>query len=332
MTETLASAWVIIIGFCIFMYVLLDGFDLGIGILFLFIKKTDERNLMVSSILPVWDGNQTWLVLGGASLYGAFPLAFSLLLPTLYLPLFTMVIGLLLRGITFEFRLKAKKSLPVWDFIFSASSILVTCIQGLLLGSFVSGFVFNADGTSLSYTLFTPFNVCCSVALLFGYTLLGATWIIMKTTGFLQDKMYKAAKICLMMVAIFLVIISIWSPFIDPQIQAIWFNPNKIYKLAILPAFTALMLLYCARCISQKREAIIFWLCVGIFACAYLGFGISTWPYIIPHTMNFWQAASAPSSLLFMLFGALLLLPVLLGYTMYSYYLFRGKIIEPIAY
>jgi cytochrome d ubiquinol oxidase subunit II len=332
MGEALAYAWIMIIGFCIIMYILLDGFDLGIGILFPFFRNSKDRNIMVSTVLPVWDGNQTWLVLGGASLYGAFPMAFSLLMPSLYLPMFVMVIGLLFRGITFEFRLKATRALRWWDLLFSLSSIVVTFTQGLVLGTFIKGYELSSDGTLLIYDLFTPFNVTCGVALLFGYALLGSTWIIAKTTENLQARMFKVARVCLAIVTVFLVVISLWTPFVDISIREVWFNPDYIYKLAVLPLVTGLLILSCVYCIYQRREYIIFWQSIGIFICSYIGFGISTLPYLIPHIITVTDAAAPPSSLLFMLFGALLLLPVLVGYTMYSYYIFRGKVTESIGY
>jgi cytochrome d ubiquinol oxidase subunit II len=332
MGEVLASAWIVIIGFCIIMYILLDGFDLGIGILFPFFRDKKDRGIMVSTVLPVWDGNQTWLVLGGASLYGAFPMAFSLLMPSLYLPMFVMVIGLLFRGITFEFRLKATRALRWWDSLFSLSSIIVTFTQGLVLGTFIKGYELSSDGTHLLYDLFTPFNVTCGIALLFGYALLGSTWIIAKTTENLQARMFKVARICLMVVTFFLFVISAWTPFVDISIREVWFNPNYIYKLALLPFVTGLLILHSAYCLYQRREYIVFWQAIGIFLCSYIGFGISTFPYLIPHIITVADAAAPPSSLLFMLFGALLLLPVLVGYTMYSYYIFRGKVTESIGY
>jgi cytochrome d ubiquinol oxidase subunit II len=332
MIDVLAVACIFVIGFCILMYVLLDGFDLGIGILFPFFPGRLERDLMVSTVLPVWDGNQTWLVLGGAFLYGAFPLAFSLLLPALYMPIFVMVMSLLFRGITFEFRLKAKKSLPWWDALFWISSTVVCFCQGLLLGTFVKGFTLGSEPNTLNYELFTPFNITCGVALLFGYALLGATWIIGKTTGELQARMFKVAKICLLAVTVFLMIISLWTPFIDDSIKAIWFNPHYIYKLALLPLVTGLLILYFARALYKQYEYILFWLTIGIFFCAYLGFGISTFPYLIPHVLTIWQVVAPESTVLFMLFGALLLLPILVGYTSYSYHVFRGKITEIIGY
>lgn len=330
MNEVLAVAWVIIIGFCILMYVLLDGFDLGIGMLFPLFSDVKDRNLMISTILPVWDGNQTWLVLGIASFYGAFPYAFSLLLPALYLPMFVMVIALLFRGITFEFRLKAKTSLPKWDFLFFLSSAVVTFVQGLILGSFVKGF--ELTNNELSFELFTPFNLTCAISLVFGYTLLAAGWIIAKTKGSLQRRMYNVARICLIVISLSLLIISLWSPFIHPYIKAIWFNPNYMYKLAFLPLITMLIIFLCWRSISKKKEFSIFWQAIGIFICSYVGFGISTFPFLVPHVISFFQAAAPASSLLFMLFGALLLLPILIGYTSYSYYIFRGKVTESISY
>lgn len=330
--DILITAWYWLIGFCVMMYVLLDGVDLGIGILFPFFPNQRDRQTMISTILPVWDGNQTWLVLGTASLYGAFPLAFSLLLPALYLPILLMVLGLLFRGITFEFRLKAHKALPLWDGLFFLGSTVVTVIQGLVLGTFVTGFQLGKTGHILDFTLFTPFNMTCAIALLFGYALLGSTWVIAKTTGNLQKKMFSVAWIGLIIMSLGLLIISIWTPFISPAIWHIWFNPHYIYKLALLPFVTGCLILLCAYSIYQRREYILFWICLSIFMCSYAGVGISTWPYLIPHVMTTEQAAAPHSSLLFMFMGAAILLPFLLGYTLYSYYIFRGKITEMIGY
>lgn len=321
-----------LIGFCIIMYVLLDGFDLGVGILFPFFPDRHDKNVMISTILPVWDGNQTWLVLGGASLYGAFPHAFSLLLPTLYLPIFVMILSLLLRGITFEFRLKAQRALAFWDIIFFLSSVTITLCQGLILGTFVKGYTFINNGTALSYELFTPFNIVCGLSLLFGYTLLGSTWIIMKTTGDLQNRMYKVATISLAVVTTSMLIISLWTPFIDKRIAAIWFNPDNFLKLAILPFTTGCLILYFIYSIYKRYEYNLFILTNAIFFCGYAGFGISTWPYLIPRVLPVWDAAAPYSSQVFMLVGAFILLPVLLSYTAYSYYIFRGKIKDIIGY
>lgn len=330
--EMLSNVWYVIIGFCIIMYVLLDGFDLGIGLLFPFFNDK-EKSILMSTILPVWDGNQTWLVLGIACFYGAFPMAFSLVMPALYLPLLIMVISLLLRGITFEFRLKEKHITWVWNFIFFASSFVVTMCQGVLLGSFVVGFdVDVVDRHHLIFSALTPFNFVCGIAMLFGYILLGSTWAIAKTTNTLQKKMYPFALVALCGIAFFLALISAWTPFINAEIFDRWFNPNHIFKLMPLPMITGLLILYLAWCIRQHYEYILYWLSVLIFVCSYIGFGISTWPYIIPRQVDMWQASAPPSSQLFMLIGTLLLLPVLLGYTSYAYYIFREKVTQSIDY
>lgn len=328
--EMLSNVWYCIIGFCIIMYVLLDGFDLGIGILFPFFDEK-EQNIMMSTILPVWDGNQTWLVLGVACLYGAFPHAFSLLLPVLYLPLLFMVLGLLLRGITFEFRLKEKKYRKWWSFIFFVSSVTITFIQGLLVGSFVKGFEVGPQG-DLIFSLLTPFNITCGFALLFGYALLGITWLIAKTTGDIQKQMYLMAQPCLWIVVFFLGIISLWSPFIEPDIWQRWFGANRFYRILFLPSLTAVLVMILSYSIRQRYEYLLYWLTVGIFLCSYIGFGISTWPYLIPHHITIWQVAAPPSSQIFMLIGTLLLLPILIGYTSYAYYIFRDKVKDSIDY
>lgn len=328
--EMLSVICYMIIGFCIIMYVLLDGFDLGIGILFPFYSEHD-KNLMMSTILPVWDGNQTWLVLGIACLYGAFPNGFSLVMPALYLPLLIMVIALLLRGITFEFRLKEKNYRWLWNYIFFISSTIATFSQGLLVGAFVKGFDINAQG-HLFLTILTPFNITCGIALLFGYAFLGSTWTITKTTGPLQNKMYRTAFLLLWIVAFFLCVISLWSPFINNDIWDRWFSTENFPKVLPLPLFTAAVIVYCSYCIQKKREYIIHSLAVLIFICSYIGFGISTWPYLVPHFLTIWEVAAPPSSQIFLLVGALLLLPVLLGYTFYAYYIFRDKVVDAIEY
>jgi cytochrome bd ubiquinol oxidase subunit II len=328
--EMLSTAWYLVIGFCVIMYVLLDGFDLGIGLLFPFVND-DEKHLMMKSILPVWDGNQTWLILGTACLYGAFPRAFSLLLPALYLPLLFMALGLLLRGITFEFCLKEKKDNRLWNYLFFTSSVTVTFIQGILVGVFVKGFESDQQG-HLLFTLLTPFNLSCGLALLFGYSLLGSTWTIAKTTGHLQNKMFTLAFNCLCVVAFFLCFISFWSSFVDNHIWQRWFNPNNVSKVIFLPCITAALVVYLAYCMRKRYEYILYWLSIAIFLCTYIGLGISTWPHLIPHHMTMWEVAAPPSSQIFMLVGTLLILPILIAYTFYAYYIFRNKVNEQIEY
>ena len=326
--DMLANTCYFIIGFCIIMYVLLDGFDLGIGILFpLFNDK--EKDILLSTILPVWDGNQTWLVLGIAVFYGAFPQAFSLMLPALYLPLLIMVIALLMRGITFEFRLKEKQYRWAWDRVFFVSSLVITFSQGILLGSFVSGFDIVND--QLVNSLLTPFNLFCGFALLFGYSLLACTWAAAKTEAKLQKHLLVITKYLLWGVSFALLVISAWSPYVNPAIWNKWFGVN-FYKVLLLPCATAAVVVYFHYALTHKLVGRLYALAVMMFICAYIGFGISTWPYIIPHQVTLWQAAAPASTQAFMLIGALLLLPILVIYTSYAYYIFRGKVKDVIGY
>ncbi len=333
MTNILAFLWFGLIGVAIIMYVILDGFDLGVGILSYLTLDDRERDLMISSILPVWDGNQTWLVFGGATLYGAFPLAFSVLLPALYMPILIMVCALLFRGVAFKFRLKSPEMKPIWDFSFFAGSILTAFIQGVMLGTFIQGFKVTADMVTIpALQWFTPFSIVCGIALVFGYMLLGANWLIIKTTGQLQQKAYRISKIAVITVGVFAALISLWSPLIDPAIKARWFNLDYIAYLALLPLATGIVFILHWMALLKKREYSPFFLAVVMFLLCYTGFVISSWPYIVPRSITYIQAAAPRSSLLFMLVGACIMLPILLYYTSHSYRFFRGKVTEVIDY
>lgn len=329
----LALVWGGIIAFGIIMYIILDGFDLGIGILFPFFRSENEKDLMVSTILPVWDGNETWLVFGGAALYGAFPLAFSTILPILYLPILIMVIALLFRGVSFEFRLKAIKSKFFWDSCFFIGSLFATLAQGLVLGAFVQGF-YLPDSTNgiITYQWFNLFSVSCAIALVFGYMLLGSNRLIVKTVGELQEKCFAISSKLQYLMLVFLIIVSIWSPYLDPEIKQRWFDPNNMTYLAILPFLSLLFLAGHWYGIKNKKEHWPFWCSIGIFITCYIGFIISTYPYIVPRHITYIQAAASRSSLLFMLIGACIMLPTLLYYTYYSYKIFKGKVTEKLGY
>ena len=329
----LILTWAVIISFIIMMYVLLDGFDLGIGILFPWIKHGQYRDIMMSTVLPVWDGNETWLVFGAAALYGAFPLAYSVLLPTLYIPIMILLVSLIFRGVAFEFRFKAHRSQFVWDIAFAAGSTVAAFIQGVILGTFVKGYGNHLPLPHTAYQWLTPFSVFTGLAVVCGYALLGATWLIVKTEGDLQDQVYKAAKILLGLVTFFLVGVSFWTPFIEPRVVKIWFTAPKFYYLSVLPLLTLVIVLYNFYCLyNRKKERAPFVLTMGLFICSYLGFCISAWPYIVPHAVSVWDAAAAPSTLKFTLVGTAVLLPILLIYTLYSYHVFRGKVKELIHY
>lgn len=329
----LAATWALLIAFGIILYIILDGFDLGIGMLAFFFKDQHDRDIMISTALPVWDGNQTWLVFGGATLYGAFPLAFSTIMPILYIPIFIMVIALLFRGISFEFRLKGIKSKPFWDICLFLGSLFATMAQGLILGAFVQGFSLTThpDGSQFSQWL-NPFGIACSIALIFGYLLLGSNRLISKTTGKLQKKCFKISDKFQYTMLGFVIMVSIWSPYLSHEIKQRWFNPHYMPYLAILPIFAMIFLITHWYAIKKKYEYIPFWSSVGVFLTCYFGFIISTYPYIVPRHITYIQAAAPQSSLLFMLIGACIMLPPLLYYTYFSYKIFSGKVTEKIGY
>lgn len=324
----LTLIWALIIIFGIMMYVIMDGFDLGIGILFLTVKEKEERDVMMNTVAPVWDGNETWLVLGGAGLFGAFPLAYSVLLSALYLPLIFMLLGLIFRGVAFEFRFKASdRNRHWWDKAFIGGSIVATFCQGLSLGAFIVGIpvVDNAyAGESLDWL--RPFPIFCGLALLVAYAQLGSTWLIMKTEGKLQSTMYRYSACLIWLLLIAIAIISIWTPLIHPQIADRWFSlPNLIY---FLPVPALLIFSFFATLIAIYRRATVrpFMLSLLVIFLGYSGLGISVWPNIIPPAVTIWQAASPVQSQLFSLIGALFILPFILMYTSWSYYVFRGKV------
>jgi len=331
----LILVWAIVISFAIFMYVLLDGFDLGIGILFPWIKSHQERDIMISTILPVWDGNETWLVFGGASLYAAFPLAYSTLLPALYLPLILMLVALIFRGIAFEFRFRVKNKSRIWDISFAAGSITAAFSQGLIVGTFVQGFGHSLPVNASAYSWFTPFSVMTGIAVIIGYALLGSSWLIIQTVGELQERMYRIAKRSLIALTVMLIIVSLWTPFIEPSIMTRWFSLPNIFYLAPLPVLSGATLIYNFYSLNKRNvqnERLPFLLTTLLFIFSYLGFCISDWPYIIPHAVTLWDAASPPSSLKFTIVGVIILLPFLLGYTFYSYHVFRGKVTQTHEY
>ena len=324
----LSLLWALIIIFGIMMYVIMDGFDLGIGILFLTIQGKEERDVMMNTVAPVWDGNETWLVLGGAGLFGAFPLAYSVLLSALYLPLIFMLLGLIFRGVAFEFRFKASDhNRHWWDKAFIGGSIVATFCQGLALGAFIDGIpVANNSYAGGSLDWLRPFPIFCGFALLVAYAQLGSTWLIMKTEGELQAEMYRYSSYLIWILLIAIAIISAWTPLIHSEIAQRWFSlPNLFY---FLPVPALLLFSFFATLITLAHRATVtpFMLSLLVIFLGYSGLGISVWPNIIPPSVTIWQAASPVQSQLFALIGALFILPFVLMYTAWSYYVFRGKV------
>jgi cytochrome bd ubiquinol oxidase subunit II len=326
--------WTGILGIGIFLYVLLDGFDLGVGILYRFAPGAAERNLMMNSIAPIWDGNETWLVLGSVGLMAAFPLAFAILMPALYFPILIMLLSLIFRGVAFEFRYRDSPNRTFWDYGFANGSLLATFAQGVVLGAFIQGF--KVDGRMFagsSLDCFTPFSILTGVCLVFGYTLLGSGWLIMKTEGELQLRARRWAMLSLACVAIAVVAVSVWTPVMSSEIRDRWFAWPNFAILVPVPVITALLGLWTWRAIADdSSEYAPFAGSLLLFVMSYVGITISLWPMIVPHHFTLWEAASSPSTQAFLLVGTLLLLPVILMYTAWSYWVFRGKVRSDIGY
>ncbi len=320
--------WTIIIAFGLMMYVVMDGFDLGIGILFPFIRDRHDRDTMVNTVAPVWDGNETWLVLGGAGLFAAFPLAYSVLLSALYLPLVLMLVGLICRGVSFEFRFKADEAhRRFWDVAFAAGSYVATFSQGVALGAFINGF--HVTGPSYqggALDCLTPFSLFTGVGLLVAYALLGSTWLIIKTEGALQHRMIVLARPITVALLVGIGIVSLWTPLAHPQIASRWFSfPNIIFfaPVPLLTLATTLGILYALR---RDPHAVPFGLALFLLFLGYSGLAISLFPNIIPPSVSLWDAAAPPQSMGFTLVGALFIIPIVLAYTAWSYHVFRGKV------
>jgi cytochrome d ubiquinol oxidase subunit II len=326
--------WYGLIATAVFLYVLLDGFDLGVGILFPFAPSESCRNRIMNSIAPFWDGNETWLVFGVGGLLAAFPLAYAILLPALYLPVILMLLGLIFRGVAFEFRFKATgTSRKIWDYSFHFGSLVATFMQGMVLGAFVQGVKVQGRGfAGGALDWINGYSVMVGLALVFGYALLGATWLVMKTDGITQNWARKCAGYVLGYVGLFLVIVSISMPVMNTDVKALWFSlPNTFYLLP-LPLATLVMFVMIWQSLYKEKEYLPFFLSIGVFLAGYLGLGISLWPWLVPFHVSFRQAAAAPESQSLLLVGTVVMLPVVLGYVAYSYYVFRGKTSDETLY
>lgn len=321
----LTLLWAGIIGFGIIMYVLMDGFDLGVGVLFWIARDEGDRDVMMNTVAPVWDGNETWLVLGGAGLLAAFPMVYSVFLPALYIGVFLMLAGLIFRGVAFEFRFKARSSRYLWNWAFMGGSTLAAFAQGAVVGSYIQGFE-TVDGVYVGGALdwLTPFTVTTGIGTLAGYALLGSTWLIMKTEGPLQDWARRVTLRLLAIVVVVLLAISIWTPTVDEFVRARWFDNLSI--IWILPALSTLCLLQIVRAVRLGFDSMPFVATMGLFVFTYLGLLVSRWPYIVPPNYTLWDAASAYESQLFLLLGLLFVLPIVLVYTAWTYWVFRGKV------
>src|SRR5690554_2152814 len=315
----LALIWAFIIGFGIIMYVLMDGFDLGVGILFPFAPSEEDRDTMMNSVAPVWDGNETWLVLGGAGLLAAFPMVYTILLPALYIGVFLLLAGLIFRGVAFEFRFKARTSRYLWNWSFAGGSTVATFAQGAVVGAYIQGFN-TVDGVYVGGALdwLTPFTVLTGLGTLAGYALLGSTWLIMKTEGRLQHWAYRTTSRLLVIVVAFMAAVSLWVPFLGTEIHERWFSWPNIVWLSPVPILVALCGFGLWWSLRAMHEVTPFLLAIGLFLLGYAGLVISLWPNVIPPGISIWEAASPPETQLFLLVGVAFLIPLILGYTAWS--------------
>ncbi|MDY1035859.1 cytochrome d ubiquinol oxidase subunit II [Lelliottia sp. CFBP8978] len=325
----LSIIWFVIIVFATLMYIVMDGFDLGIGILFPTTQNADDRDVMVNSVAPVWDGNETWLVLGGAALFGAFPLAYAVIIDALTIPLTLMLIGLIFRGVAFEFRFKATPAhRPFWDKAFIGGSVLATFSQGVVVGAVINGF--SVTGRAYSggpFDWLTLFNLFCGVGLTVAYALLGATWLVMKSEDPLQARMRQVSKQLLLALLVIIAAISLWTPLAHPPIAERWFTLPNLYFLLPVPLLVVILSAWAWKRLNNAgSHNAPFVLTLGLIFLGFSGLGISIWPHIIPPSITLWQAAAPAQSQGFMLVGALLIIPIILVYTFWSYYVFRGKV------
>ncbi len=322
----LAFVWAGLIAFAVLAYVLFDGFDLGIGILFPALEHEEERDQAMNSVAPVWDGNETWLVLGGGGLMAAFPVAYAIVMTALYAPLTAMLLALVFRGVAFEFRWRAARKRP-WDWAFAGGSILAAFAQGIALGALVQGIAVSGRAYAGGWwDWLTPFSLLTGVAVVIGYALLGATWLVMKTPGELQQRARGFAWSTGLGTLGLIGLVSLWTPFLEGHYWARWFAWPAILYSAPVPLFVAVAAFVLLKGLSDRREASPFLAALALFVLCYIGLGISFYPYIVPPSVTIRSAAAPDSSLGFLLVGAAVLVPVILAYTAWSYWVFRGKV------
>lgn len=325
--------WAGLIGTAVAMYVILDGFDLGVAILYPSTRREEDRDIMMNSVAPFWDGNETWLVLGGGGLWVAFPQAYSIIMPALYLPVIGMLLALVLRGVSFEFRWVAKPRHRFWDLAFKGGSIAAAFLQGVILGGLLQGIeVQDGQYAGGAFDWLTPFSIFVGLSVVAGYALLGATWLIMRTTGSVQELSRRLAPRLLLAVMVAMAVISLWTPLAIDRVAERWFSTPNIYVLWPIPVGAALVALGIWRAIEQRREVVPFIGTIMLFLLGYIGIIISTFPYLVPPDLTIWDTAATPASLIFFLIGTVFFLPLVLGYTAFVYWVFRGKVVAEEGY
>ena len=329
-THWLPIIWGCIAAFTVLAYIVLDGFDLGLGILFAVENHRGDRDVMVNTIAPVWDGNETWLVLGGAALYGVFPLAYGTILPALYPPIIAMVLALIFRGVAFEYRPRAEgaRTRKAWDFAFFGGSLTASFMQGVILGALIQG-IHTVDGEYAGgwFDWLSGFSIFCGLSVVIGYSLLGACYLVWRTDGDLQARARRHAKILAAITLGLIVVVSLWTPTLQLHYLRHWNTWPRIVFVAPVPVLVAVLAWLFARTIDDERHHVTPLLCaLGWFFLCFTGLGISLWPWIVPPSIDIWQASSPPQSQWFLLAGAIVLIPMVSAYSAYSYWVFRGKV------
>ncbi len=319
------DVWAVLVALAMILYVVLDGITLGIGILFGAFAGEKDRSLLISTIAPVWDANQTWLLFGGGAIFAAFPIVFAVLSSALYLPLITFIMGLIFRGVTFEFREHGRRN-RVWDLGFFLGSLLACLSQGFTLGGLLTGI--SVSGGQFSggpFDWLNPFSVMVGIALIPGYIMLAASYLLMKTKGHIQQKAYSLSRISAFIVVAFMAIVTVWTPFHYPLVLQHWLEAPRIYFVWAFPLIGLFAVFRLAKAVHARREAPPLLWAIVLFLSGYLGLAASLYPYLIPPHIKIWEAAAVPKTLEFTLWGALVVLPLVLAYTAYSYWVFRGK-------
>ncbi len=322
----LVVIWACLVGLAIILYVVLDGFTLGVALLFPTTQTEEERDILMNSVAPVWDANQTWLVFGGGAVFVAFPLAYGILFSALYIPLLTFIFGLIFRGVAFEFRVNAGRK-GGWNYAFLYGSLVAAIAQGVTLGGVLSGTRVQGENFAGGpFDWFNPFTLTLGLALVAGYILLGSTYLIIKTRGVVQTRAYYHAFWSAIAVLVFQIIVTFWTPFHYPGVLDRWLNPPRIYFIWIFPTVGLIAFYVLLKSLKLRRELLPFFCTVVLFLAGYFGLAASIYPYVVPPAITFQQAAAQPETLRFTLWGALVVLPVVLFYVIYSYSIFRGKV------
>lgn len=329
LASILPVSWAILLALSVFIYVVLDGFDLGVGLMFAFFPKKEDRDLLMNSVAPVWDGNETWLVLGGGGLLAAFPLAYSILMPAFYAPVIAMLLALVFRGVAFEFRWRTERWRKWWDRAFIIGSVTAGFAQGVMLGALLEGVA--VDGRAYAggwWDWLTPFSFVTGVSVVAAYGLLGSTWLLMKTQGEVRERARGLARAFAFAAIGFIVLVSLFTPYLDASYHKRWFEMPAILFAAPVPLAVAALSFMLFRSLTRGRggDHTPFLLSLSLFALCFAGLGVSMWPYVVPTEVTIFEAAAPVSSQLFMIVGAGALLPVILGYTAYAYWVFRGKV------